>query len=515
MKKKISFISILVMVIFSLTIICCQTSPPPEEPVEEEKPEAPIPEPEKPKLPAIPPMLSIETDMHSAPINRIAMDKDSSILVSASDDKTVRVWDVETLELVSTIRPFSQTGNEGRLYAVAITPNGNTIACAGWTMAETDTYNIYIINRQDGTLVHRIGNIPNVINHLEFSANGQFLAAALGGNNGIRLFNADTYKEIATDQAYDNSSYWLDFDPRDRLITSSYDGYIRLYDIANSDINPENSSEPINLDPIFKVKTTDGKHPFAVSFSPDGSLVAVGFTDSTAISVYAGENLKLMHSPIKEGSNYGAYGTVSWSPDGQHLFAGGQNATDGLLPVIRWTDMGNGTRDDWLGTRDTIMQVMGLTGGGAVYVSADPAIGILSSTGENIYRRTAEIPTFRGSRSALMLSQDGKVVQFGYQYGGADKKQFSVNELTLTDPMPEPVPDTMAADVVPDETAQPVKVFAPPDIQSLQVDGWKNGLTPKFNGTALKLKTSERSRSFAVAPGQVRFYSGHPMAAPS
>jgi WD40 repeat protein len=84
------------------------------------------------------PMLRIETGMHTAMIRRIAVDAAGRFLVTGSDDKTVRVWELETGRLLRTIRPPTGTGNEGKIYAVAISPDGRTIAAGGWTGFEWD-----------------------------------------------------------------------------------------------------------------------------------------------------------------------------------------------------------------------------------------------------------------------------------------------------------------------------------------------------------------------------------------
>ena len=77
------------------------------------------------------PILTIETGMHTASINRIATDADGRFLITASDDKTIRVWELPSGRLAQIIRPPIGEGNEGKLHAVALSPDGVTIACGG------------------------------------------------------------------------------------------------------------------------------------------------------------------------------------------------------------------------------------------------------------------------------------------------------------------------------------------------------------------------------------------------
>ena len=79
------------------------------------------------------PILRIETGMHTAKIRHISTDTSGRWLVTASDDKTLRVWELPSGRPVRVIRPPIGEGNEGMLYAVTLSPDGNTIACSGWT----------------------------------------------------------------------------------------------------------------------------------------------------------------------------------------------------------------------------------------------------------------------------------------------------------------------------------------------------------------------------------------------
>src|SRR5205809_1260029 len=77
------------------------------------------------------PMLRIETGMHTALILRIGVDTANRYLVTGSYDKTVRVWELATGRLLQTLRLPIGEGNEGKINAVAISPDGKTVACGG------------------------------------------------------------------------------------------------------------------------------------------------------------------------------------------------------------------------------------------------------------------------------------------------------------------------------------------------------------------------------------------------
>ena len=68
------------------------------------------------KEPTTEPLLRLETGMHSAPIIRVATDAAGRWAVTASHDKTARIWDLQSGQQVGVLRPPQDTGNEGKLY---------------------------------------------------------------------------------------------------------------------------------------------------------------------------------------------------------------------------------------------------------------------------------------------------------------------------------------------------------------------------------------------------------------
>ena len=79
------------------------------------------------------PMLRIETGMHTATIRRISVDAANTMLATASDDKTVRLWDAHTGRAIRTIRPPAGLSHEGKIFAVALSPDGKIVAAGGYT----------------------------------------------------------------------------------------------------------------------------------------------------------------------------------------------------------------------------------------------------------------------------------------------------------------------------------------------------------------------------------------------
>jgi WD40 repeat protein len=72
------------------------------------------------------PIARVETDMHSALVRRIVVDPVHHRLITAGDDKTIRIWSLPRGRLERTLRIPIGDGYEGRIYALAVSPDGRT-----------------------------------------------------------------------------------------------------------------------------------------------------------------------------------------------------------------------------------------------------------------------------------------------------------------------------------------------------------------------------------------------------
>ena len=119
-----------------------------------------------PAGPPTEPQLRIEAGMHTSVIRSISSDASGRYAVTASDDKTARVWDVTTGRLLQVLRPPIAAGDEGKLYATSMAPNGETVAVAGWTKLGSSTgHTVYLFDRSTGQLRQRPPETPGQARH--------------------------------------------------------------------------------------------------------------------------------------------------------------------------------------------------------------------------------------------------------------------------------------------------------------------------------------------------------------
>ncbi len=429
------------------------------------------------------PILRIETGMHTAIINWISVDAENHLLATASHDKTVRLWDARSGELIRIIRPPVGEGNEGMLFAVALSPDGKMVAVGGqagnWGSKSTE---IYLFDADTGILLRRLIGLPNSIYRLVFSRDGRHLAACIGVREGIRIYRTDDFTIAGEDKDYGNYSFGAAFDHEGGLVTTSYDGYIRRYDA--------------HFRLTAKVNAPGGKQPSGVAFSPDGRSVAVGFRDTTEVNVLSGLDLTFLFAPDTQGVGNGNLSSVAWSADGSRLYSGGayQKQYDGIwkFPIRTWSDGGRGGYKDIHAVDETI-DIYPRKGGGVFYASG-PAFGALDSKGESLYARNSVIADYRHMPAGFQVSPDGTVIRFAYEKWGRSPAVFSLTERRMrTDA-------TITAGIA---LAAP-RTKAP----GLTVTDWENTYAPKLNGTPLKLTQYEMSLSLAIAPSCRNFLVG-------
>ena len=438
------------------------------------------------------PMLRIETGFHTATITRIAADAQGRWVATASLDKTLRLWDLQDAKhpgLLRTFRLPSGVGDEGKLFAVAMDPAGDWLAAGGWTdVWGGSTTAIYILDRATGRMRRRIDGLEQVIKHLCVSPDGSRLAAVLGGGEGLRVYDArNGFRQVFADRDYGSRSLVCAFSPDSRsLVTTCLDGQIRLYRL-------EGRMSTATFRKERQAAAQGGKQPYSAAFHPAGDRIAVGFNDSTAVSVLDAERLTRLYAADTGGIDNGNLNSVAWSADGSVLFAGGRyDDGSGNNPVLRWANKGKGRLTSWQAADNTVMDLKPLPDNGLLVGTYDPALLRYDSQGGKLFDLRPNLPDMRNKlRDNFQLSEDGRQVFFGLAFGGEEPVCFDLNARQL-------------------RKGECTGNLTSPRIEAkgLKIKDWEDQYDPTLNGEPLALEDGDMSRSLAIAPDGRHFLLG-------
>ncbi|WP_226583785.1 nSTAND1 domain-containing NTPase [Microseira wollei] len=222
---------------------------------------------------------------HTAAVNSISISPNGKILVSGSNDGTIKLWNLNGKQ----IRTLKQGAG---VKSVSISPDGKIVASAG-----DDTIKLWNLN---GKEIRTLKHSTEVIS-VSISPDGKMLAA--GTYDGtIELWSLDG-KKIKTLKAHQEDVMSVSFSPDGRMLASTgYDKTVKLWRIADG-----------------KQLWTGKGHSdsvWNVSFSPDGKMLASASIDKT-IKIWATADGKLLETLNNNSWVYG----VAWSPNGKTLAA--------------------------------------------------------------------------------------------------------------------------------------------------------------------------------------------------
>jgi len=221
------------------------------------------------------PILVIDPQGHSAQIWEVLFTPDGQTLISVSNDKTIRLWDVATGDLLRTLRGQIGDGSEGKLFAAALSPDGKVLAVGGYTKENE----IRLINLDSGEQIGLLKGHTSVIHTLAFSRDGRFLASG-SDDKTVRIWEASNLGRIANAprqaianlEGHTNFVYGVAFSPEgNKLVSASYDNTLRLWDIANVGIGRD-----VPPPMVMRQHTAEVG---CVAYSPDGNYIVSGGKD--------------------------------------------------------------------------------------------------------------------------------------------------------------------------------------------------------------------------------------------
>ena len=181
---------------------------------------------------------------HADSVNSVVFSSDGETIASSSNDRTIRLWNASTGELIKTLK-----GHVENVNTVAFSPDGKTIASGSGKLLylgegeDSGTcvgQEIRLWNANTGELIKTLKGHTSVVNSVVFSPDGNTIASGSGhwmGYEGkasageeVRLWNAHTGELIKTLTGHKDVVSSVTFSPDGNLIVSGdwydWDGYL-------------------------------------------------------------------------------------------------------------------------------------------------------------------------------------------------------------------------------------------------------------------------------------------------
>lgn len=242
-----------------------------------------------------------ECEGHTNNIRDVAFCPDGQLLVSGSDDNTVRLWDVEGAQEIQCFK-----GHPSWVMSVTFSPDGTLVGSSSFDGS------VRLWDVANGEQVRELPANKSIDYIIQLTPDGKWLAQGTTDhtvvlsdlNNGQEKQQLQGHTERVTALASHGQ----------KLASGSLDNTIRLWDMG--------SGEQTHL---FKGHRDQVR---SVAFSPDGSLIASGSYDDTVRlwDIASGQQAQELKEHTAE------INCVAFSPDGRLLASG---TVDGVVRLWR------------------------------------------------------------------------------------------------------------------------------------------------------------------------------------
>jgi WD40 repeat protein len=235
---------------------------------------------------------------HSGPVNDAAFSSDGNDVVTASDDGTARVWNAANGNLLSTL---AGPGVEVRQAVFSADGKRILTASAG--------HEARVWNAETGLLLATLSGHTGVVHHAAFSPDGTRIVTA-SQDSTARVWDAETGKQLATLTGHARVVYDAAFSPDgNRIVTASWDQTARVWDAKTGH--------------LLATLTGHTGALYDAAFSPDGKRIVTASADHTA-QVWDAETGHPLTTLI---GHTGPVNDAAFSPDGKRIITASEDAT--------------------------------------------------------------------------------------------------------------------------------------------------------------------------------------------
>ena len=186
-------------------------------------------------------LLKLDTKGHTGLVKDIIVTEDGDI-ITGGNDKTIRVWDSKSGREKRKILGAIATGNEGKVFAIALSHDEKYLAVGGYYKNDA----IRIFDYASGKLIKALKGHSNIANDLAFSSDDKYLISG-SSDKTARIWDlSNDFALKDTIKFHKNDIYGVKIIKKGYdyyAVSVGYDNKIALYDmqerrIINSDQKP-------------------------------------------------------------------------------------------------------------------------------------------------------------------------------------------------------------------------------------------------------------------------------------
>lgn len=357
--------------------------------------------------------LQIDAGGHAAPVMRLAVDAARDRVVTASDDKTARLWSLAEGRPIAVLRPPVGPGRVGRLFGAAFDPTGERVAVAGSASVEhAPGPSIWVYDAASARFLRRIDAHGEHVRRLAWTPDGALLLACYENPGMLRAFDPGD-GAMVFEAALGGNCQALATRAQ-RVVAGSRDRTLHVFRQAGR-----------TLEPVARHRL-DGD-PLAVDLAPDGERVAVGyFTIGAGAAVLrtgdGGAAVRLrapgdVERRVRDDDPISRTQAIAWSADGRTVWTGGvldtPQRTEGR---VRAFDPESGRLlADHAAAEDAVLDLAALPAGGAdavAWASFAGSWGTASVAGAQTRASPRVAFLVRRGAAELHLSDDARRVRW-------------------------------------------------------------------------------------------------------
>ncbi|KAJ6544478.1 quinon protein alcohol dehydrogenase-like superfamily [Mycena capillaripes] len=323
---------------------------------------------------------------HDDTVNSVAFSHDQKMIVSGSEDHTLRIWSP------TGVHQRTLQGHTDAVHAVTFSPDDSKIASA----SSDETMKIW--DALSGVLLLICRHSPGEwVLAVKFTHSGHRVATGSSHCN-IRIWDCESGQEVISPLSlHRHHVRSLVFSPDDNTIFSgSDDSHVRIWSLANK--RPHRSSQPRHTNYVTCVALAHDRTHFA-SASTDGSLIVWDMDGKASMSSSVGHSASIS--------------SIDFCPNGKILASGSEDGT-----VRLWDVVSGRFHDPPLKHSEKVVSVKFSTSGLKLATVTTNQLTLWSTLDENLFLGPFLHPG--GRCQAVAFSHDGAHVATFYDYTASE-----------------------------------------------------------------------------------------------